>query len=180
MKTVWIIDGAYLLKGSPQEENFDYVKLRNELENKNDSVFSECFYLNSTQSPSSDAQDSFHSWLKMVAPKGPKFRVQLYKLKDLICECQNANCKRKFTRQVQKGVDVAIATLLIKLAVQNKYDRVILSAGDGDFEAAVEYIKDEHNKEFIIAGFDGSVSSDLQSYANDMIWLNEFWENIKK
>jgi uncharacterized LabA/DUF88 family protein len=178
MKTVWIIDGAYLLKGSPQGENFDYVKLRKELENKNGSVFSECFYLNSTQNPSSDAQDSFHSWLKMAAPIGPKFRLQLYKLKELTFECPG--CRKKITRQVQKGVDVAIATLLIKLAVQNKYDRVILSAGDGDFEAAVEYIKDEHNKEFMIAGFDGSVSPDLQSYANEIIWINELWENIKK
>lgn len=140
MRTVWIIDGAYLLKGSPQ--NFDYLKLKKALETENGSSFSECFYLNSTQNPSSDAQDSFHLWLKTAPPRGPKLRVQLYKLKDINCECPNNDCKAKFTRQVQKGVDVAIATLLIKLAIQNKYDRVILSAGDGDFEAAVEYIKD--------------------------------------
>jgi hypothetical protein len=41
------------------------------------------------------------------------------------------------------SVDVAIATLLIKLAVQKKYDRIILSAGDGDFEDAVQYVIDD-------------------------------------
>ena len=62
-------------------------------------------------------------------------RVQLYKLKDLRCDCPH--CGDHFDRQVQKGVDVGIATLLIKLAVQEKYERVILSAGDGDFEDAI-------------------------------------------
>lgn len=31
--------------------------------------------------------------------------------------------------------------LLIKLAVQGVYDRLILTAGDGDFEDAIDYIK---------------------------------------
>ena len=57
---------------------------------------------------------------------------------------------------------------------------MILSAGDGDFEDAVEYIKDEFSKEFWVAGFNGSVSSDLQSYADNAIWIDSFWAAIQK
>jgi len=174
--TVWIVDGAYLMKGAPGR--FEYVKLKKELEKINGGPFIESFYLNSTPNPSTDQQDAFHSWIKMAAPKGPKMRVQLYKLKDMHCECPS--CGHRFERPVQKGVDVAIATLLIKLAVQKKYDRVILSAGDGDFESAVEYVKDELGKEFWVAGFNGSVSADLQSYANNTIWVDDFWASIQK
>jgi uncharacterized LabA/DUF88 family protein len=105
-------------------------------------------------------------------------RVQLYKIKDMHCDCPK--CGHLFDRQVQKGVDVGIATLLIKLAVQKKYDRVILSTGDGDFEDAVEYVKSEFGKEIWIAGFDGSVSADLQSYADHIIWIGDIWAAVQK
>ncbi len=176
MTTVWIVDGAYMMKGAPGR--FDYVKLKNELERINGSQFSESFYLNSTPNPATDAQDAFHSWIKMAPPNGPKMRIQLFKLKGMHCECPT--CHAKFDRQVQKGVDVSIATLLIKLAVQKKYDRVILSAGDGDFESAVEYVKDELGKEFWLAGFQGSISGDLQSYANNVVWVDDFWGSVQK
>lgn len=176
MKTVWIVDGAYLMKAAPGR--FDYARLRSELEKANGESFYEAFYLNSTPNPPTDAQDGFHTWIKIAPPKGPKMRVQLYKLKDMHCECPD--CHHTFDRPVQKGVDVAIATLLIRLAVQKKYDRVILSAGDGDFESAVEYVKDEFQKEFWLAGFNGSVSADLQSYADNILWVDALWENIQK
>lgn len=176
MRTIWIIDGSYLLKASPGK--FDYLYLRSELEKIDGEPLSEAYYLDSTPNPPTDAQNGFHTWLKSAAPRGPHMRVNLYKLKNMRCECPT--CGHGFERQVQKGVDVGIATLLLKLAIQSKYDRVILSAGDGDFEDAVEHIKDECGKELWVAGFDGSVSSDLQSYANKMIWLNEVWDSIKK
>jgi len=174
--TIWIVDGAYLMKGAPGK--FDYVKLKESIIKINGCGLYEAYYLNSTPNPATDQQDSFHSWLKLAEPKGPKMRVLLYKLKDMNCVCPS--CGHNFSRQVQKGVDVSIATLLIKLAALNKYDRVILSAGDGDFESAIEYIKDDLKKEFWLTGFDNSVSADLQSYADKIIWLNDIWDEIKK
>lgn len=176
MKAIWIIDAAYLFKAAPSK--FDYLKLKSELEKKNESAFFESYYLNSTPNPPTDAQDGFHTWIKSGPPRGPKMRVQLYKLKDLHCDCPH--CGKEFDRPVQKGVDVGIATLIIKLAIQQKYERLILSAGDGDFEDAIQYVKDEHKKEIWIAGFDGSVSVDLQSYADQTIWLGEFWNVVAK
>ncbi len=175
-KTVWIVDAAYMLKASPGR--FDYLKLKAELEKKNGETFFDSYYLNSSPNPPSDAQDGFHTWLKMAPPNGPKMRVKLYKLKDVHNSCPN--CHHHFERQVQKGVDVGIATLLIKLATQNQYDRLLLVAGDGDFEDAISYVKEELHKEIWMAGFNHTISADLQSYSNNVIWIDEMWDDVKK
>lgn len=154
-RTIWIVDGAYLMKAAPGR--FDYLLLRKALEDAADTPFAEAFYLNSTPNPPTDQQDAFHTWLKSAPPKGPKMRVKLYKLKDLHLECPN--CRHQYERQVQKGVDVGIATLAAKLGAQGQYDSLLLAAGDGDFEDAIKYAKEELHKEFWLAGFQGSVSA---------------------
>ncbi|MBT4525561.1 MAG: NYN domain-containing protein, partial [Deltaproteobacteria bacterium] len=109
---------------------------------------------------------------------GPKMRVKLYKFKDVRNDCPN--CNHQFTKDVQKGVDVGIATLIVKLAAQKKYSTLVLSAGDGDFEDAIAYAKEELNREIWITGFKGTISPDLQSYADKVIWLEDHWNDIKK
>jgi uncharacterized LabA/DUF88 family protein len=175
MKTIWIVDAAYMMKAAPGR--FDYLRLKNELEQQNIYKFFESYYLNSTPNPPTDEQDSFHTWLKTAPPDGPKMRVQLYKLKDVHLDCPK--CNHKFDRQVQKGVDVGIATLIIKLATKNLYERLILSAGDGDFEDAISYVKSDLHKEIWISGFYKTVSADIQSYADQMLWLNDYWNSFK-
>ncbi len=175
-RTIWVIDAAYLTKSALGR--FDFLKLKTALEKENEEAFAENYYLNSTLSPPTDAQDGFHTWLKSAPPKGPRMRVKLYKLKDVRNECPE--CHHRFDRQVQKGVDVGIATLIVKLAAQRQYERLLLSAGDGDFEDAIAFAKDELHKEFWLSGFDGTVSADLQSYADRMIWLDDLWKDIKK
>jgi len=170
MKTVWIIDGAYLFSYGKLRP-FDYLKLKNELVRLNGGPIYESYFLNSTPNPGIDAQNAFHSWLKSAPPRGPKIRVQLYMFKDFHLTCPS--CNQQFDRQVQKGVDVGIATLVIKLAAQNVYDRVILAAGDGDFEDAISYVKSELHKEVWICGSQTNLSTDLQSYADSVVWLEE-------
>jgi len=177
MKTVWIVDGAYLYNFG-KTKPFDYLKLKNEIVRLNGSPIYESYYLNSTADPVTDAQNAFHSWLKSADPKGPKLRVQLYKLKDFHSTCPE--CKKQFDRQVQKGVDVGIATLIIKLAAQGVYERLILSAGDGDFEDAISYVKSELHKEVWINGSTGNLSTDLQSYSDNVLWLEDMFPAIAK
>ncbi|MGD0901538.1 MAG: NYN domain-containing protein [Terracidiphilus sp.] len=177
-KSVWVVDSAYLMKASASLGKFDYLKLKGLLSKLCGDSFFESYYLNSTPNPPTDQQDAFHTWLKSAPPRGPKMRVQLYKLKDLEVRCMH--CNQATSRQVQKGVDVGIATLILKLASQNQYDRLILAAGDGDFEDAIDYVKSELHKEVWIVGFHDSVSADLQSYADQVIWLNDHWKSIEK
>ena len=177
MNTVWIIDGAYLFnfgKASP----FDYLKLKNEMVRLNGAPLHESYFLNSSQDPSADSQNAFYTWMKSAAPKGPKFRVQLYRLKDFHSICPS--CKHPFARQVQKGVDVGIATLIMKLAAQNAYDRLILSAGDGDFEDAISYVKSDLQKQVWISGSQVNLSADLQSYSDNVLWLEDMLPAIGK
>jgi len=177
MKTVWIIDGAYLFSFG-KAHPFDYLKLKNEMTRLNGGAIYESYFLNSTQDPFTDAQNTFHAWLKSAPPKGPKLRVQLYRLKDLHSTCPN--CKHQFDRQVQKGVDVGIATLIIKLAAQDVYERLILSAGDGDFEDAISYVKSELHKEVWLSGSVDNLSTDLQSYSDNVLWLEDMLPAIGK
>ena len=176
MKTVWIIDAAYLFnygRGRP----FDYLKLKNELETLNGAPMYESYFLNSAQDTSNDAQ-GFYTWLKSAPPKGPKFRVQLYRLKTLNMRCPD--CGKPFERQVQKGVDVGIATLIIKLAAQGVYDRLILCAGDGDFEDAISYVKSDLHKEVWLCGSVANLSPDLQSYSDTVLWLEDMHPAIDR
>ena len=173
VRTIWIVDGAYLFNAG----RIDYLKLKNKLEEAAGPI-REGHYLNTIQDSTTDAQNAFHSWLKSAPPKGPKMRIHLYKLKNIHVDCPN--CGHDFHRQVQKGVDVGITTLLIKLAVQNVYDRLILTAGDGDFEDAIDYIKTDLKKEFWLNGMQDSLSTDLQSYADQVLWMDDILPEILK
>ncbi|MFZ4285151.1 NYN domain-containing protein [Variovorax sp. HJSM1_2] len=179
VKTVWIVDAAYLYNfGRTRPGGFDYLKLKNELIRANGGPIYESYYLNAAADPTAESQSAFHTWIKSAAPKGPQMRVQLYKLKDLHSRCPS--CGTQFDRHVQKGVDVAITTLMIKLAAQDVYDRVILSAGDGDFEDAIAYIKSDLRKEVWLHGAQSTLSVDLQCYADKVLWLDDMVPAIDK
>ena len=179
MKTVWIVDGAYLFNyGKTRPNGIDYLKLKNELVKLNGGQIYEGYYLNSTQEPPLRMLRMRSTRGSSRLPLKGRMRVQLYKLKDMHCTCPS--CSDPFDRQVQKGVDVGIATLIIKLAAQNVYERLILSAGDGDFEDAASYIKSELHKEFWLNGSQFSLSSDLQSYADNVLWLDDMIPAIDK
>ena len=172
MKSVWIIDGAYLFRAPAR---LDYVRLKECLERLNGARFYESYYLTST---SDDQQNTFHTFLKSAPPRGPKMRLQLYPLKGMGCACPD--CGHEFERRVQKGVDVGIATLILKLAFQGQYDRLWLCAGDGDFEDAIAYVKSELHKEIFLCGFEKSMSADLQSYADRVVWLDDHKGEIER
>jgi uncharacterized LabA/DUF88 family protein len=177
-QTIWLIDAAYLFNAQRTlgEYNFDYLKLRKWLEK--DGKINRVYYLNSTQNPPNDAQNAFHSWLKTARPDGPQFIVKLYKLKEEENKCPH--CQIAFNCQVQKGVDVGLATLIVNLAHQQNYDNLILSSGDGDLEDSVAYVKEYLHKTIELCVFKGGVSPDLQAYADNIYWINDFAREVSK
>ncbi len=176
MRVIWIVDGSYLMKAAPGR--FDYLRLRRFLEEESGAPFYDAYYLNSTPNPPSEAQDHFHTWLKKAPPYGPQMRVKLYALKSMQVTCPS--CGHTFDRTVQKGVDVGIATLIVRLAAQDQYDRLVLSTGDGDFEDAIAFAREVQHKEVWLAGFSDSISPDLQAYANRVIWLDRHMKRFAK
>lgn len=177
-KNIWIVDGAYLMKSSEGRGKFDYVRLKEVLEEQLGEQVHESYYFSAVPFPPSEPMDAFHNWMKSAAPRGPRMRVKLHKLRDLFVECPE--CNYRFERQLQKGVDVGIVTQIMKLAVMNRYDRLILSAGDGDLEESISFVKDHLGKKVWLMGFEGTVSSDLQCTVDHVMWLDNYWDDIRR
>lgn len=104
--------------------------------------------------------------------------------RDRNCHCvhsANAKSSRAIRREVQAGVDVAIATKILTLACENRLDGVVLLAGDGDFVDAVKYVKETLNKKVFVVGFKDSLSARLMPYAespNGVVILDDFVELV--
>jgi uncharacterized LabA/DUF88 family protein len=178
IKTIWLLDAAYVFNYARGRGQIDYLKMKQQLEEINGGPIYETYYLNSAPEHTTEAQTKFLNWLKSAPPKGPKMRVQIYPLKEITCSCRD--CGGESVRKVQKGVDVGIATLALTLGSKNIYDRLILTAGDGDFEDAISHVKSELRKEVWLNGGQSSLSADLQSYADRVIWLEDLMPKITK
>ena len=50
------------------------------------------------------------------------------------------HCGQEIRRTVEKGVDTALVTDIIRLGIDNHYDRAILIAGDADHIPAMEFL----------------------------------------
>lgn len=186
---LWLIDAGYLLKAQSKVKpgyQFSYAKLRQRLEQ--DGQLWRAYYLNSTPNPPSDQQDGFHSYLRAAPPRGPKIVTKLYKLRQIRADmpyCETCHTKvtvacpggagHKLHKQQQKGVDVGIATLA--LVHSDKYETLVLSSGDGDLLDAVEYLS-EKGKRIELLVFRYGVSTDLQSRADHIYWIDDFADAV--
>lgn len=188
---LWLIDAGYLFNAQRSVEptyQFDYAKLRQKLE-ETEPIW-RGYYLNSTQNPPTDEQDTFHRWLRSAPPYGPKLITKLYGLKQV--RGDSAYCKEcgqkvhlscphdsshHLENQQQKGVDVGLATLA--LIHKDRYDTLVLSSGDGDLLDAVEFLS-EQGKRIELAVFRSGVSTELQSRADAIYWIDEFAEEVRR
>lgn len=188
---LWLIDAGYLFKAQRSGGagySFDYLKLRQKLTESG--PIWRAYYLNSTPHPPTDAQDSFHTWLRSAPPRGPQFITKLYGLKSIAADsafCEQCQTKVSLTcpngddhsiaNQQQKGVDVGIATLA--LIHRDRYDSLLLSSGDGDLLDAVEFLS-EQGKRIELAVFSEGVSTDLQARADEVYWINDFADEVRR
>ena len=67
---------------------------------------------------------------------------------------------------VEKGVDIMLATDLLRMAWNDHYDVAILVSGDGDFAYAIQAVKDM-GKHVIVAAFPSNLSPELLKIADD-------------
>jgi uncharacterized LabA/DUF88 family protein len=77
----------------------------------------------------------------------------------------------------QKGVDVALATEMLSLCMQNAYDTAIIVSGDSDYAHAVDRVK-HTGKNVHCASFRGSMSNDLKKVADKVIYLDDWAEHF--
>lgn len=173
-KRIWIIDGSYLYKSTP--ERFDYLRLKNELQTILGITFTESYYFNSRMPRSTSAQLSFNKWLQTAEPIGPQLIVKLFDVKRIFSRCNE--CQQQSERYIQKGVDVGIVTQIFKLLKRSQVERLTLCAGDSDFSSALEALN-ENNIQIDIAGFRETMATELQQWGN-VVWVDDFWGKIKK
>lgn len=73
---------------------------------------------------------------------------------------------------------IHFATLLLRLAPG--YDRLVLSAGDGDFADAIQAVVADYSTQVVIAGFRGSVSRNLLEAGAKALFIDEFWSSVER
>jgi uncharacterized LabA/DUF88 family protein len=80
--------------------------------------------------------------------------------------------------QVEKGIDVMIATDLLYFAANNAYDIAVLVSGDADFTYTLQVVKNM-GKHIELAYFDNAASKDLLNVADHLHALdNKFFSDI--
>lgn len=85
--------------------------------------------------------------------KIPKFDV-------VLCKRQKRLDNNNDEYYVIKGDDIHLSLDMLRDACKDKYDKVILISGDGDFAPLIKYVKEE-GKEVVGYYFKNSVSRDL-------------------
>ena len=69
-----------------------------------------------------------------------------------ITHCPRTDCAQKIAGTIEKGVDTAIATDMIRLAWEEAYDIGVLVSSDADLVPAVHFL-DQKGKRIVQAGF---------------------------
>jgi hypothetical protein len=171
MRTVWIVDGLYLRRTTIAASKKDgFAALRTVLSSEAGPLASGYFV-----TPGPDARtetaDEFTGWIATRLPLGPEMRVHFTQSSPTGSRCPC--CGHLAHCDDTKGVIVELVTLLLKLAAQDAFDRVILTAGDPSLEEAVAFVRRDLRKEFWLYAARPHVPMELLSYADRVLWLDQ-------
>lgn len=176
-RNLLIVDAGYLYNAP--RFRVDALKLRSLIDDHAGAGgVREAYWYDAVPNPVPEGLVKFHHFLKSAPPYGPQFRLSLYQLKSMSMHC--SACGANGERTVQKGVDVGIATLIVKAAALQLCDHIHLVAGDGDFRDAIAFVQESRRIDVSIYGFQGTVSTDLQSWATSMVWLDNYARQIAR
>lgn len=83
------------------------------------------------------------------------------------------HCKQALRRTVEKGIDTALLTDLIRSAFDNTFEYAVLITEDSDFIPAVKFIQERWTKQIIHAFFRGK-SDELRNAC----WKHIFFDDM--
>ena len=193
-RRLWLIDASYLFNARHSVAGgyrFSYLKLRQKIEESG--PLWRAYYLNSVPLKEANGADDFHGWLRTALPNGPQLITQLYPTAEepahrawceacgervsLVCPKQQPRQRsHRLSNEVQKGVDVGLATLA--LIHRDSYDTLLLSTGDSDLLDAVSFLSD-HGKRIELVVFQQGVATNLQCRADRIHWINDFAGDVE-
>lgn len=101
--------------------------------------------------PKKPEDTKYHKWATTWLDRQPGIQVQCYERRDggppkcpschrEISVCSFSDCGQPLQRSIEKGVDTAIATDMIRLAWENAYEVAVLATSDADLVPAVEFL----------------------------------------
>lgn len=176
-KSVILIDAENFLmgwraycKGLGWVERIDYEKLIQEL-SQGTNLLRAYFY--------DGVSDSIFvkkkNFLEALQRKGIQLRTKVLKSRSYTC----AHCNRENTRLVQKGVDVSLATDILRHAWQETCEICIIISGDEDYKDAIDVAKDKGVKIWIVS-FKDRLSKELGNSADRLIFLEDIFHKVKQ
>ncbi|MBU1494924.1 MAG: NYN domain-containing protein [Actinobacteria bacterium] len=102
--------------------------------------------------PSTEVGRNLRGWLTSFLDHQPSFNVRIRERKSrkFIVHCNSCDqehstcpaCGADLRRAAEKGVDSAIVTDLLSLAVESAFDLAVLVSSDADLIPAVEWVQD--------------------------------------
>lgn len=133
-KVMIFIDGSNLLFGcknyNPNYE-IDLIKLREKLANNRKMI--RAYYYGSIPTKGDpkkiSSQTKFYHFLEYNGFKVTKIPLRIRSER---ITCETCNSEIALEKQIEKGVDVALATDMLSLGITKSYDTAILVAGDLD------------------------------------------------
>lgn len=91
------------------------------------------------------------------------------------------DCKKRFLHKYEKGVDVALAAQLVIFASSrsSSVDRIILVAGDGDYQEATRFCRQDLGKDVQLVSWQRALSKELVKLANkNSVLLDDIWQSV--
>jgi uncharacterized protein (TIGR00288 family) len=115
------------------------------------------------------------NFLTAIQSEGIQLKTKI--LKNRTSECYK--CGNVSVKLVQKGVDVSLATDILRHSLQQTCEICIVVSGDEDYKDAVDLAKDKGVKVWI-SSFKSSLSRELRNSADKVILLEDIFEEIKR
>lgn len=173
MRHLMLIDGNYLFFS---QKRLDFLKFKKRIEQVLQKKIVETHYVENILDPTK--QQAFYTWMRSAEPHGPHFQVHLVPMREVSLKCDH--CGQWSTKSVVDGVEAKLAVLMHRLAYQDKFDRLILVSGDPVHAEGLRYLKDELKRKAVVCGYEGAVSVDLQNASDFVIWIDKFYEDVKR
>ncbi|MBS3142507.1 NYN domain-containing protein [Candidatus Woesearchaeota archaeon] len=173
-KSVILIDAENLLKSWQSHFGkaiyIDYQKLIGTL-SRNTNLL-RCYYYDAVPETIPMKKKQF---LNALQRKGMQLRLKVLKSRTIQCP----SCSKLITRDVQKGVDVSLATDILRHAWQQTCDICIIVSGDEDYKDAIDVAKDKGIKIWIVS-FRDSLSSELGRSADRVFYIEDIAHDLER
>lgn len=167
------IDGSNLyhsLEENCKRSDLNFEKFSEKL--SNDKQLYRTYYYNAERDEDINPKAyAAHKTFLSTLNNKPKYEVRL------------GNSKQRGETTVEKGVDIMLATDMLKYAWDDRYDIGIIVSGDGDYTYAVKAIK-ELGKYVEVVAFSSNLSKQLADESDALTQLfpnyfSELWMNNK-